>query len=174
MKNKILIKIIIIALALSGGCGQPYQEKDERPIVLEDRDEAALITTYLNHGYLDYEIMKGVFFDLYLIRVLFAEDIPCLNWSRFIPPEQLPATDPKYSRQIDRCMIYPRQIEEGTSYLFEDEWVNEKNERITIYYYFECHSGGVEFIGDYDTRRHRFPEWWTEADSNLRLYESKR
>jgi len=171
-----IISLFIIAFLAICGCAQPYRDTEEkRPIIYDDLDEAEMIARYLNHGYLDHLQMKSIFYDLHLIRVLYSGEIPCLNWSRFIPPEEIPVKDPEFSRQIDRCMIYPREIEGGMSYLFEEEWINDSNDRITVYYYFECRSGLVEFIGYYDeTARHRFPEWWSEADKNLRLFNSRK
>jgi hypothetical protein len=172
--KKTVLYIIVSLFLVNSGCGRQVTQSEEQPILLRDREEAEMISRYLNGGHFDIPDMKRVFYDIYMIRMLYSEEIPCLDWSRFIPPGELPVRNPKFSRQLDRCMIYPREIEDGISYLFEDEWTDESGDRITIYHYFGSVSEDVEYIGSYEKSGYRFPEWWTEADRNISLYDSRR
>jgi len=171
---RILAPLLLFFFLSGYGCSPTPQKSAEKPIVLQDRDEAGMICRYLNEGEEDPSLMKSIFYDLHLIRVLYSDQIPCLNWSRFIPPDELPVRKPEFSRQLDRCMIYPRRIDGGISYLFEDQWNNKEGQTNILYYYFECSDGEVELVGSYDTYYRRWPQWWTEADNNLRLYQSRR
>jgi hypothetical protein len=174
MKYWLSITLILSAIFLVQACAPKYShEKPERNPIFDDRDESKAIMRYLNNDVLNYFIMKQVFYDLALIRSVYGEKYPVLLWARFIPPGEYPIRATKELRRTNECVIYPKKIRDGVSYLFVHRW-NEKHSDpiITLYYYFECKFDNVDFFGIHDADVPLAPEWWSDAEKNLELYKA--
>jgi hypothetical protein len=173
MKVRSLLPSICLAILLIQGCTKEYAEP-ETPQVLEDRAEAKLIMRYLNNGVLNFMLMKQIFYDLQLIRALYGDEISFLYWCTFIPKEELRQQKALYINiRIDGCMMYPRKIRDGISYLFMRQWNEKAGGYLYKYYqYFECKFDDVKYYGIYDPQIPVEPDWWSEAEKNLELYDS--